>query len=328
MKLFWREHLPLLLLQTAILFFVLLIYWLDGYRNLPTALYSVFFGYFLLSGYLFYRYVTHKSFYKRLSEPMEIWTERNRRKEAAPLPQALFELLDSQHRRYQEQVHTYERKQREHATFMNQWVHQMKTPLSVIHLTVQEDDDSRLESIREEADRIGKGLEMVLYMSRLETFEHDFHVEAVSLKKIANDVIHENKRLFIRHYVYPKVEIAEGVMVHTDAKWLAFIINQLITNAIRYSSGTRENVTVSASQRGDEIVLEISDRGVGIPKMDLKRVYRPFFTGENGRKFSESTGMGLYLVKEVCDRLGHAIELESEQGVGTTVRIIFRRMNS
>lgn len=326
MKLFWREHLPLLLLQTVILFFVLLIYWMDGYRNMPTALYSVFFGYFVLSGYLFYRYATHKSFYKRLSRPMEIWTERNRRKETGPLPQALFELLDSQHKRYQEQVHAYERKQREHVTFMNQWVHQMKTPLSVIHLTVQEEDDPRLESIREEADRIGKGLEMVLYMSRLETFEHDFRVEPVSLKKIANDAIHENKRLFIRHYVYPKVQIEDELVVHSDAKWLVFVVNQLITNAIRYSSGTREHVTVSARMHGEDVVLEVSDRGVGISKTDLNRVFRPFFTGENGRKFSESTGMGLYLVKEVCDRLGHFIELESKQGVGTTVRIVFRRM--
>ncbi|MGE5704025.1 MAG: sensor histidine kinase [Clostridia bacterium] len=328
MRLFWREHIPLIGITTIILFVVLMIYWLDGYRNVPTALYSVFIGYFLLSGYLLYRYATHKSFYQRLSKPMEIWTERNRRKETAPLPTALFELLDSQHDRYQAQIHAYERKQREHVMFMNQWVHQMKTPLSVIHLTVQDDDDRRLESIREEVERLGKGLEMVLYMSRLDTFEHDFRVDVVHLKQIANEIIHENKSLFIRHFVYPKVLIDEELTVHSDAKWLHFLLNQLVTNAIRYSSGTRENVIVAAMHRGNDVVLEVRDRGVGIPKHDQARVFRPFFTGENGRRFSESTGMGLYLVKEVCDRLGHSIELESEQGVGTTVRIVFRRTDS
>ncbi|MDR2992907.1 MAG: sensor histidine kinase, partial [Bacillus cereus] len=85
----------------------------------------------------------------------------------------------------------------------------------------------------------------------------------------------------------------------------------------------KEKVIVSACSKGRAIILEIKDYGVGIPTTDLPRVFNPFYTGENGRKFKESTGMGLYLVKEVCEKLNHKIELESEVGKGTKVRIIF-----
>ena len=85
-------------------------------------------------------------------------------------------------------------------------------------------------------------------------------------------------------------------------------------------------MTIQAHRSEDHrhVVLEITDRGIGIPKSDMKRVFDPFYTGENGRKLKESTGMGLYLVKEVVHKMNHQIELESEQGKGTTVRLIFR----
>lgn len=167
------------------------------------------------------------------------------------------------------------------------------------------------------------GLEMVLYMARLETFEQDFYVERVSLEDIVQEVIHENKRLFIRSYVYPEVKVNQHFAVETDRKWFRFILNQVISNAIKYSAGSRKNVTIVALARELSVILEIQDCGVGISKEDLPRVFRPFYTGENGRKFKESTGMGLYLVKNIIERLDHKIEIESEVGKGTKVRIIF-----
>ncbi|MGE7054549.1 ATP-binding protein, partial [Paenibacillus glucanolyticus] len=115
------------------------------------------------------------------------------------------------------------------------------------------------------------------------------------------------------------------LMVQTDAKWLRFIMLQLLSNAIKYSAGTGFKVTIQArrSEDGRHVMLEITDRGMGIPKSDMNRVFDPFYTGENGRKLKESTGMGLYLVKEVVQKMNHRIELESEPGKGTTVRLIF-----
>lgn len=323
MKLFFREHLPLLIFTLLELLGVLMVFWFDGYDHPLTALYALFLGLFLFAGYLVFRFVTHRGFYARLSNPFESLSESVQKHEPAPLPSALSELLETQYRQYQNMLQSWKRKNEDYLTFMNQWVHQMKTPLSVIEMVTQEEEDERLVSISEETDRLREGLEMVLYVARLDTFEQDFGVENVNLNELARDTVHEYKRYFIRSHVYPEVRIEEGISVRTDPKWMRFVLGQLLSNAIKYSAGSGQKITVSAKTTEHGVILEIQDRGAGIPKSDLPRVFRPFYTGENGRRFKESTGMGLYLVKEVGGRLNHRIELESAEGEGTLVRIHF-----
>ncbi|MGX5634115.1 sensor histidine kinase [Bacillus thuringiensis] len=325
MKLFLREHLPLIVLIILQLMATLMVYWLDGYRHILTALYSVFLGICFLIGYLMYRYYSHRKYYNTLSQPSQTSQESIpiQKLDETPISIAFRHVLEAQYNQYQSQLKAWERKQKEHLIFINQWVHQMKTPVSVVELITQEEHGETFESIAEEIDRMKYGLEMVLHMARLETFEQDFHVERVSLKTLAQEVIHENKRFFIRSYVYPKVKITQDYIIETDIKWLRFIANQILSNAIKYSAGSRQNITMIAFKREKSVVLEIQDHGVGIPKEDLPRVFRPFYTGENGRKFKESTGMGLHLVKNITERLNHEIEIESEVGKGTKIRIVF-----
>ncbi|KKO51454.1 sensor histidine kinase [Paenibacillus sp. DMB20] len=324
-KLFWREHLPLIVFSSIQLLVVLLVFWYDGYDHPVTAAYAVFLGLSILGGYLAFRYFTHREFYERLSQPIRSLEDSIRHNESAPLPSALSELMEEQYRQYRSVMQEWERHRKEHMTFMNQWVHQMKTPLSVIEMITQEDDNDANRSISEESDRIRRGLEMVLYMSRLDTFEQDFNVEPVELHQASVDAIHENKRYFIHSRVYPEVLIQPGLTVQSDAKWLRFILLQLLSNAIKYSAGSGNKVTVEAfkTEDGRRVMLEVRDRGIGIPKSDMTRVFEPFYTGENGRKLKESTGMGLYLVREAARKLNHDIELESEPGKGTIVRLIF-----
>lgn len=323
MKLFMREHVPFILYTIIQLFVVLLVYWYDGYNNLLTAIYAVFLGLFLMTGYLLYRYFSHQKMYKKLSTSPETLHESIEELDSTPLSIAIKNLLKTQYHYYQSQIKLWERKREEQVTFMNQWVHQMKTPLSVIRLITQDAYDERFESIAEEADQMRQGLEMVLNMARLETFEQDFQVDKVLLREIVNKLIHENKRSFLHNYVYPEINIPSNLIVETDTKWIKFILNQVIINAIKYSSGKREKVTISAFQKDEKIILRVQDRGIGIPKSDLPRVFQPFYTGENGRLFKESTGMGLYLAKEVSEKLNVSIELQSEFGSGTIVTIVF-----
>ncbi|QMV44719.1 sensor histidine kinase [Cohnella cholangitidis] len=323
MKLFAREHMPLVILHVVQLFLVLLVYWLDGYRNFLTGLYSIFLGLVLLTGYLIYRYYSHHSLYRRLTDPMETLDDSIQGGGYTPLSEAVDQLLQTQYGHYQHQLKVAEKSRNDHLNFMNQWVHQMKTPLSVIRLMLEEKDDPQSASILEEADRMEKGLETVLYATRLETFDRDFQVTRVSLRMIVEKVIHENKRMFIGNKVYPEMRIDSELVVESDAKWLGFMLDQLITNAIKYSADSHQKVTFTSSVSGTEGILEIRDRGIGIPLTDRKRVFQPFFTGDNGRKYRESTGMGLYFVQEIANRLGHRIELESEVGEGTCVRLIF-----
>lgn len=324
MKLFIKDHFPLIVMNVVQMAVVLLVYWLDGYHKLSLIVYSLFLGCLILTVYLVFRYISNRKFYERLTVTVNKMDEAFETLDTTPLSQALGKLLQKQHRLYLNQLHLQEKKRNDHLTFINQWVHQMKTPLSVIELITQESEDERLESIREEKDKLEKGLEMVLYAARLEVFEQDFQIEPVMLKTVIEEAIRENKRLFIKNHVYPENRVSQTI-VESDEKWLKFIFNQLITNAVKYSAGKGQKVLVSEMNTPYETIVTVQDYGVGISKTDLKRVFNPFFTGENGRIYRESTGMGLYLVKEVCDKLGHKVEITSVQGEGTSVHLSFRR---
>lgn len=327
MKLFIREHTLLIAVQIVQFAAILSIYWLDGYHHLSTALYAAFIGFFFLGCYLVRHYLTRRRYYLRLSRPLETLDESYQKIANTPVSKALEELLHAQYRHSMQQLIAVKKQQEQHLTFIDQWVHQMKTPLSVIELTVQNMDEPEFASIREELERMRSGLHTVLYMARLRAFEKDFHIKPVVLPQLVNEVVHDHKRQFIRNRIFPEVLAADpGITAQSDEKWLFFMLSQIINNAIKYSAAKDtedKRIVVSCYLRNAEPIIEVRDQGIGIQASDLKRVFDPFFTGDNGRGLRESTGMGLYLTKESADRLGHRLELESEVGVGTVVRIVF-----
>ncbi|MGA8943233.1 MAG: sensor histidine kinase [Thermoactinomyces sp.] len=328
MSLFLREQTPLLIFYLIQMSLFPLIYWLDGYKNLSVLVYPVFLSLFLLVCYLVYRYVSHRAFYRFLTHHVDSLDHSLKKTGNSPLPEAFDLFVHKQFQHYNQKIVHYKNRIQDHITFITQWVHQMKTPISVIHLLVQEEDHPRFRSIQDELDRLRKGLEMVLYASRLNQFEHDFLVEPIRLSKLVQQVISENRRLFIGNRVYPDLLVPKDLLIYSDEKWLAFVLNQLITNAVRYSAGKGNRITFYAGSQGEKAFLEVRDQGIGIPAQDLRRVFEPYYTGQRGREFRESTGMGLYLVRKVCDQLEHQVELESEEGVGTVVRIFFRKVPS
>jgi len=325
MKIFLHDHISFVLLYLFNMLFLFIFYRnLGGFETLENVYYFIFLSSFLLGVFLLYRYFSNKRLYDMLTKMPSKFEDTLSSAGTTPISVGVNKLLRAQYNLYQEQIQMYKRKQAEHLTFINQWVHQMKTPISVIHLILQENEaEPYVENIRQELERISRGLNMALNMARLTNFEHDFTVETVLLHSIAIEVVNEQKRYFIRKKVYPEVRIDSNMTVKSDKKWLKFIVEQLLVNAIKYTEGENKKVIVSAYDSEKGKVLEVKDRGVGIPKQDIRRVFEPFYTGENGRKFGESTGMGLYLVSEVCKKLGHQIEIESKPGEGTCVRIIF-----
>lgn len=323
MRLFFKDQAPLLWVYFGQLFFIILVFWLAGPSQLDIMLYAILLSTSFLIVYLVWRYVRYRDFYQRLSKPMESLDESIWSRGSSPLSEELDALLATQYRLFQGKLHNYEREKQEYVTFINQWVHQMKTPLSVMNLMLQEEEDPRFEPFRDELDKIGKGLETVLYNARLEVFDRDFLVQPVSLQAIVREVLQKNKRLFIRNRVDLEEQVDSNWQVESDEKWLSFVLGQLITNAVRYSRGRDAKVSITAFPRGSHVVLEVKDQGVGIPQQDLPRLFDPYFTGENGRLFAESTGMGLYLVRRICQKLGHKVELESKVGEGTIVRVVF-----
>lgn len=326
MRLFLREHVLLIMVQLFQCVMVPILFWLDGYRDVGVSVYAFFLSLLLITAFLCYRYFSRRNFYNRLQHSLTSLDQSLETTERAPISEALDNLLAAQFRLYQEELLKGEDRQDEHLLFMDRWVHQMKTPLSVIELTAQTLDEPESSSIREETDRMREGLNTVLYLARLRTITEDFHIKPVVLSKLIHEVIQENKRFYIRNEVFPVLkEEKAGAMVETDEKWLFFLLAQLVHNAVKYSAGKSNQLVLSLYERSGGLVLEVKDFGVGVPVGDRKRIFSKFYTGENGRKYRESTGMGLYLVKEVADKLEHGLEMDSTVGEGTTFRIIFSK---
>lgn len=272
---------------------------------------------------MIYRFFSYRKLYHKLSEMPSNIEDTLISAGTAPLSTGIDQLILTQYHLYQSQIERYKRKQKEHLEFIYQWAHQMKTPISVIHLILQENEGEAFENIRLEMERLNSGLNMALNFARMEEFEKDFSVETILLSSFVPEVISEEKRYFIKKRIYPEVRIDSDFTVISDRKWLKLILKQLLINAVKYTVEEDKTVTVAAYRRGNSKVLEVSDQGIGISPQDIRRVFEPFYTGVNGREFGESTGMGLYLVNEACKNLQHEIEIDSKISEGTSIRIVF-----
>ena len=204
------------------------------------------------------------------------------------------------------------------------WIHEVKTPIASSRLIIQNHQDEATASIAEELDKVEEYVEQVLYYSRSSNVEKDYIIRKFPLKDAVFPVVKKHYRDFTGHKIVLSVDNLE-FEVFSDTKWLEFILNQIVTNSIKYAREERAFIKIEAFEQKENIVLTIKDNGIGITKRDLGRVFEKGFTGENGRKYAKSTGMGLYICKKLCDKMGLAMKLYSEEGKGTEVLISFPR---
>lgn len=322
-QLYLKDHITFLLFQGFLVLFLLLLFWLDGFRNYDTVIYSIIISILLTFGFLGGKFIMRRTFYAeivRQPDKMEYalirFAQGPEHKRTAAFTRALYKI-------YQSEVQTLYASQSRQLEFMNHWVHQMKTPISVINLLLQNEDKLDRQSIAEELERIQNGLDSVLVNASLETFERDMTIEKVNLKQLVQEVVTEHKRLLITNGVFPVLAVDENFIVATDRKWMKIVMEQFITNAVKYTfeKGKKVHLTAACTEKG--ILFTVRDEGVGIPASDLNRITNAFFTGENGRLTGESTGMGLYIASEVCGSLGHQLQIDSKIGEGTTVTLLF-----
>lgn len=222
-----------------------------------------------------------------------------------------------------EEIKKYKLSLEEFKEYIEMWVHEVKLPLSSILLMTYKKDD--ISKVIEPTKRIENFVEQVLYYARSENAEKDYIIKERDLKEIVSKVIKKNKEIFILEKIEIKLEKLDNKKVLSDSKWLEFIINQIISNSLKYVDKEKSIITISVVENEKNIILKIQDNGIGIPKSDIKKVFDKSFTGENGRKIQTSTGMGLYIAKQLCEKLGHKIEIESEQNKYTSVFITFNK---
>lgn len=228
--------------------------------------------------------------------------------------------------------------------FLSTWIHNMKTPVSVLDLITQRLERGEIDvatgvaDMNRESDRLLHSLDMVLSMIRLEEFSKDYSLEGFDLVTELKEIINRNRSLFIYANVFPKVVCdCEGAQILSDRKWNRHMIEQLISNAVKYSKeenrskeekyskeeNCSKNVTFHIGKEEGKVYLSITDEGIGIEEHDLKRVFEPFFTGENGREGHSSSGIGLYFCQEVSRLLSCELRIHSRKGEGTTVTVIY-----
>ncbi|WP_086314083.1 sensor histidine kinase [Enterococcus sp. 7F3_DIV0205] len=216
--------------------------------------------------------------------------------------------------------------QQDQKDYIDSWVHEIKVPLAAVNLILQsiEDDipEKKYYLVENELSKIDEYVEQVLYYARLDSFSRDYLIQEYSLKEIVQSVIRTQGNYFIQKNLRFSIE-GNDQMVLTDAKWVAFIFKQLVSNAIKYTPAGGE-ITVTLSRTKEGACLSLKDNGIGIPKEDQHRIFDKGFTGENGRTSEQhSTGLGLYLAKSLADKLGHQLTMESVEGEGTTMKLLF-----
>ena len=222
-----------------------------------------------------------------------------------------------------ENVNTYKRLQEDYKEYIELWIHEIKIPIATSKLIIENNKNEITKSIDEELDEIENYTEQALFYARSNTANKDYVVTKSNLQEIVNGAILKNKSALLSSKTSIELHDLERE-VYTDSKWAVFIINQIIQNAIKYSKIKDRKIEIYAISKRENVVLYIKDNGIGIKKGEITRVFEKGFTGENGRTINKkSTGIGLYLCKKLCDKLGLGIELNSEKGIGTEVRIIF-----
>lgn len=234
----------------------------------------------------------------------------------------IYDALSDCNRNMHEHVNFYKNLQREYREYIETWVHEIKTPISSSRLIIENSESKEKNALGDELRKIEEYINQALYYSRSTDVSNDYIVREFEVKEAVKEVIRNNRRDFINKKIAVNIEEASGNVI-TDFKWVKFIINQIIINSIKYSKDNGGILKIYTTEGVENIVLTIEDNGIGISKKDVNRVFDKGFTGSNGRKYGKSTGIGLYLCKKLCEKLGLGISLSSIENQGTKVNIIF-----
>lgn len=209
----------------------------------------------------------------------------------------------------------------EYKEYVETWVHEIKLPMAAMKMLLANHTEEDY-GIEDEIYRMEGYVEQALFYARSNDVEKDYFINKVDLKQVVQEVILKNKKMLRSKNAKIHMHQME-VEVNSDSKWLAFMVGQVIDNSIKYGKKDELAIEIYSEKRENAILLHICDNGEGIKESELSRVFQKGFTGSNGRKKANSTGIGLYLCKKLCKRLEHGITIASKEGEGTRVTFIF-----
>lgn len=232
----------------------------------------------------------------------------------------LINLISDIHLEYQSKITEMHNRGKRNEQLLSQFIHNMKTSVSVIELASSCSSGKVIDDIRNENNKLMQQLEQSLNILRLDQRVNDYMPKKVKLADLVTEVINENKTNFIYNNIYPSVKLNDD-MVLTDPKWFNFMLSQIVSNAIKYSNPNHR--VYFEIKSGEYTELVVKDTGIGIPSNELNQIFDLFFTGSNGRSNSQASGIGLSMVKTVSDFLNIEVQIDSRIGVGTECTLKF-----
>ena len=321
----------IILITISIVGFIITILMLNAFKiqnDLKIAI-TIIFSMVLLFNIL-YDYLRKYNFYTKLLKTLDSLDKKYLILEMINKPnfyegelfyQSLYEINKSMI----ENVKEYSLNVANFKEYVEMWIHEVKIPISSLTLLNHNHQDQIDRRCVEEIRKLDNYIDQILYYVRSENAEKDYIIKEKDLQETIKNVALKNKDDLLENNIKLEVDI-NNKKVLTDSKWLEFILNQIINNSIKYKKDNVESyVKISIIEDKEKIYLSIYDNGIGIPPKDISRVFNKSFTGENGRLREKSTGMGLYIAKKLCDKLGHKITIESKLGEYTKVTIMFSK---
>ncbi len=225
-----------------------------------------------------------------------------------------------------ENINYYKNTRNEYKEYIETWVHEIKTPIASSKLIIENNENDVTKVIDKQLNKIEEFIEQVLYYSKIDSLEKDYIIKKVNLNEVITNVIKKNSRDFIMQHIKLKLNLLD-TYVYTDSKWLEFIINQIVINAIKYKKISNSIINITIEQLENSTILYIKDNGIGICEKDINKVFEKGYTGINGRKYYKSTGIGLYLCKKLCNKLKIKITIQSIENEETTVKLVFSHLD-
>lgn len=276
-------------------------------------------------------YFKKRHFYKEMINTLNNLDQKYLITDMLPVPdfqegELMMEALYDIDKSMKDRINDIELQTTEFKEYLEMWIHEIKVPLSALRL-MNYNQNTDLYRQKQQIDKTNYYIEQILFYVRADASEKDYLMNKVSLETIINKIVMENKALLIGNKIAIEKENVD-ISVITDSKWLEFMISQLVSNALKYKAEGRQSyIKFSVTTDEEETLLCIEDNGIGISEKDLPYVFDKTFTGENGRIRAASTGMGLYICKKMCDKLGHRITIKSKQNEYTKIIIGFGKNN-
>lgn len=324
-KAYWKQQIPLLFLNFLCMIALAVFLWVNG--NHPDSIFLVIaIWIFILAAWLWKSHRDRKARLDKLLRIAEQLDERYLIAEVMDKPeraddQVYYQILKMAGKSMLEQIGAVKRERIEYKDNIEQWVHEIKTPITAMRLLCENHRSGLTKELLVELEKINRFTEQALYYARSEHTEKDYSVREIRLFDVVHQAIAENKYMLLQNGV--NIDLQEtNDTVYSDEKWLCFILNQLIANSVKYRT-EQPVIKFFTVRQGNDIVLYVQDNGIGIDASDLPRIFDKGFTGKNGRSIAQdATGIGLYLCKRLCDKLDIGLYADST-GQGTTIQLSF-----